>query len=115
MTDQRVIIKMGMGVGESIDAAVAHGLLDAESHSTLHFLDKLPEARHRARIKVSLGVSDPAQVDATAVAAQFSPVSTQVVVAEGGLTSTDPDTGSTVQVAAVAVEVFLPLMVPTSR
>ncbi|MEV8467365.1 Lin0512 family protein [Fluviibacterium sp. DFM31] len=110
MTDQRAIIKMGMGTGKTIDEAVAHGLLDAASHSTLQFLDKLTEARQRLRIKVSLGVSDPAQVDAPAVAAQFSPAPTEVIVAKGGLTSTDPETGSTVQIAAVAVEVFLPPM-----
>lgn len=109
MSDQRFIIKMGMGVAGSVAEAADRAIADAEGHSSLHLLDKLDGARGQLRLQVTLGVPDPASLDADSIAARFVPAPTTVTVTEGGLTTTDPETGQTTYVAAAGVEAFLPL------
>jgi uncharacterized protein (TIGR02058 family) len=111
MTDQRVIIEMGMGNdlhGRNATKAAARAIEDALRHSTLALFRMTGIAPDAMRIVVTVGVQDPDGVDRAALAALLPYGTPEIRVVRGGLDVTDPATGETAVVASAAVEVFLP-------
>ena len=111
MKHQRFIIEMGMGNdlhGQDYTKAATRAVESALHRSSLHILG-LPGIDHASlRIKVTIGVQEPAHVDSAAIAALLPIGQPEVVVTHGGLNSTHPDTGETIVIASAAVEAFLP-------
>lgn len=111
MTDQRVIIEMGMGNsqhGMDYTKAARHAIEDAIRHSKLSIFKSTGILASKARIKVTIGVQEPQEVLADTLKTQLPFGTVEVVLSQGGLNVTDPGTGETVVIASAAVEVFLP-------
>lgn len=111
MSDQRFIIEMAMGTdlhGENYTKAATRAVESALRRSSLLLLGVPGIDRDALRVQVTVGVQDPDKVDRSAIAALLPIGKVSVTVTRGGLNSTHPQTGSTIVVAAAAVEAFLP-------
>ena len=111
MTDQRIIIEMGMGndlYGMNYQKAAARAIEDALRHSSLPLFETLDIPHSAMRVQVTIGVAEPDQIDTAALAAKLPRGNPTVTAVKGGLNSTNPDTGNTIVIATAAVEAFLP-------
>lgn len=111
MTDQRVIIEMGMGNdlhGMDYQKAAARAIEDAIRHSTLPIFDSIGLDHSDMRVQVTVGVQDPAQIDCAALATGLPRGQITVLAVKGGLNVPNPETGDTAVIATAAVEAFLP-------
>lgn len=111
MTDQRVIIEMGMGNdlhGRNYTKAAARAVEDAMRHSTLSFFRSTGISTDAMRTLVTIGVQMPDAVDRDVIAGLLPYGTPDVRTVHGGLDVTDPATGETTVIASAAVEVFLP-------
>ena len=66
MTDQRVIIEMGMGndqYGQDYTKAAARAIEDAIRHSSLPIIKSLSIAETDMRVSVTIGVQRPEEVN----------------------------------------------------
>lgn len=111
MTDQRVIIEMGMGNdlhGRNYTKAAARAVEDAMRHSTLAFFRSTGISTDAMRVLVTIGVQVPDAVDRGVIAGLLPYGMPDVRTVHGGLDVTDPATGETAVIASAAVEVFLP-------
>ena len=105
MSDQRFIIEMGMGNdlhGADYTKAACRAVQDALHGASLAILGNLPELKRDLRVKVTVGVQQPDQVDQEAVKALLPVGEVTVHVKRGGL-----NVGAAV-VAQAAIEAFLP-------
>ena len=106
----RLIIEMGMGNslhGRDYTKAALRAVEDAMRHSSLAILGALDIPRDQIRVRVSIGVQEPQDVNIKAITDRLGRAA-EVVVEPGGLDVTDDVTGEVHVVAAAAVEVFLP-------
>lgn len=111
MSDQRVIIEMGMGndmYGEDYTKAAARAIEDAIRHSSLPLFGALGLSHDVMRIAVTVGVQDPDAVDCAALADTLLRGRASVRAVLGGLNVTNPETGAVTVIASAAVEAFLP-------
>ena len=109
MTEQRIIIEMGMGNdlhGMDYTKACARAIEDALRHSSLPLFGVL-DVRHDAmRVQVTVAVQDPDQVDIDALVAKLPRGRAQVRAVFGGLHV--PSGDEVIVVAQASVEAFLP-------
>lgn len=111
MTDQRMIIEMGMGNdlhGMDYTKAAARAIDDAIRHSSLPIFEALKVSHDEMRVKVTVGVHDPKAVDVDALAQKLPRGRAEVRAVKGGLNVENGETGKTIVIASAAVEAFLP-------
>jgi uncharacterized protein (TIGR02058 family) len=114
MTAKRVILEMGTGNdlhGGDYTKAAVRAVVDALHHSSLTLIRTLKLDSHKMQVEVTVGVQQPAKVDAAAVKAALPHGEVTVKVVKGGLDVPDSETGGDVAViasAAVAVRIELP-------
>lgn len=111
MSDQRVIIEMGMGndmYGQDYTKAAIRAVEDAIRHSSLPLFESLGLSHDEMRVKVTVGVQDPGAVDIARVTAHLPRGRAEVTTVAGGLNVVNPETGTTCVIASAAVEAFLP-------
>lgn len=110
-SDHRIIIEMGMGNNlhaMNYQKAAERAIQDAFRHSTLPLFPALDLDYTEMRVQVTVGVQDPSQVDAAALAAILPRGRATVTVVMGGQNVPNPETGDTAVIATAAVEAFLP-------
>lgn len=110
MTEQRMIIEMGMGndqYGMDYTKAAARAIDDAIRHSALPIFAALDLSTDAMRVQVTVGVQDPDKVDIAILAAKLPRGHAEVRAVKGGLNVQNP-AGNTIVIASAAVEVFLP-------
>lgn len=118
MTDQRIIIEMGMGndlYGQDYTKAAARAIEDAIRHSSLPLFETLGLSHDQMRVKVTIGVQAPDAVDTDALQEKLPRGNPSVTAVKGGLNVTNPETGATIVIATAAVEAFLPNMAQAWR
>lgn len=111
MTDQRIIIEMGMGNdlhGQDYTKAAARAIEDAIRHSTLPIFEATGLSHTDMRVQVTIGVQDPTQVDTDALVANLPRGKATVTATFGGLNVANPETGDIAVIASAAIEAFLP-------
>ena len=111
MSEQRLIVEMGMGVdlhGGDYTKAAKRAVDDALHHSSMPILRSLPINAADRRVRVTIGVQNPAAVDRAEVAKVLPHDGVEIVVVEGGLDVADPTYGGGHVIATAAVELFLP-------
>ncbi|SFD64056.1 Lin0512 family protein [Roseivivax sediminis] len=111
MSDQRLILEMGMGVdvhGRDYMKAARRAISDALRHSSLPLLDAEGIDHRDMRVVATIGVQSPDALDTAALAEELPRGRAEVRAVFGGLDSTDPATGEVVVIAQAAVEAFLP-------
>lgn len=111
MTDQRVIIEMGMGNdlhGMDYQKAARRAIEDAFRHSTLPIFASLDLPTDAMRVQVTVGVQDPTALDTTALAQMLPRGRATVTAVLGGQNVSNPETGDTAVIATAAIEAFLP-------
>ena len=107
MSDQRIIIEMGMGNdlhGGDYTKAALRAVEDAMRHSSLPLFGALGLSHEEMRVKVTIGVAHPERVDTDAIAAHMPRGRVSVAVNKGGLNVS----GTDIVIATAAVEAFLP-------
>ena len=111
MTEQRLIIEMGMGndmYGRDYTKAAARAIEDAIRHSSLPLFQAIELPHDEMRVSVTIGVQDPEKVDCEALARKLPRGKASVRAVVGGLDVTNPDTGGVMVIAQAAVEAFVP-------
>lgn len=111
MTDQRIIIEMGMGNdlhGMDYQKAARRAIEDAIRHSTLPIFESTGLSHTEMRVQVTVGVQEPDKIDANALTTGLPRGRATVQAVKGGLNIPNPETGDTAVVATAAVEAFLP-------
>jgi uncharacterized protein (TIGR02058 family) len=111
MTDQRVIIEMGMGNdlhGMDYQKAAARAIEDAIRHSTLPIFQSIGLETDAMRVQVTVGVQEPDKIDTDALATRLPRGRATVTAVFGGMNVPNPETSDTAVVATAAVEAFLP-------
>lgn len=111
MTEQRMIIEMGMGndqYGRDYTKAAARAIEDAIRHSALPIFEATGLSHDQMRVRVTVGVQEPDQVDCDALASKLPRGRAEVRAVKGGLNVENPETGGCIVVAQAAVEAFLP-------
>ncbi len=113
MALKRVILEMGAGNdlhGGDYTKAALRAVQDALHHSSLSLIRSLGLDSKAMQVEVTIGVQEPAKVDAAAVKASLPHGQVTVKVVKGGLDVPD-DAGTDIAViasAAVAVRFELP-------
>ena len=111
MTDQRVIIEMGMGNdlhGMDYQKAARRAIEDAIRHSTLSIFQSIDLDHTDMRVQVTVGVQEPEKLDVVTLKAGLPRGRATVQAVKGGLNIPNDETGDTAVVATAAVEAFLP-------
>lgn len=109
MTEQRIIIEMGMGNdlhGMDYTKAAARVIEDALRHSSLPLFGALEVTPDQMRVQVTVAVQEPEKVDVDALVAKLPRGRAEVHAVKGGLNvATGQDT---IVIAQASVEAFLP-------
>jgi len=111
MTDQRIILEMGMGndlYGMDYNKAAARAIEDALRHSTIPLFDALGIDHSEMRVQVTIGVQDPDALDLALLATKLPRGNATVTATMGGLNVANAETGHTAVIATAAVEAHLP-------
>ena len=111
MTDQRVIIEMGMGYdlhGMDYQKAAKRAIEDAIRHSTLPIFESIDLPHTEMRVQVTVGVQEPDKIDANALTAGLPRGRATVQSVIGVLNVPNDESGDTAVGATAAVEAFLP-------
>ncbi len=111
-TEKRIILEMGTGndlYGSDYTKAACRAVHDALHHSSIVLFRTLGLDHHDMRVQVTIGVQQPDQVDAAAVAAELPRGRAEVTVVHGGLDVYDAEQGTTHVIAAAAIEAYLPI------
>lgn len=95
---RRLIVQMGMGVGDTAGQAAERALADAQARARLH-LDV------DCQVVVTLGVPVPSELEASGLNRAFGAGDMDLRVVPGGMAVALPEGGSLV-VASAAIEVF---------
>ena len=109
MTEQRLIIEMGMGNdlhGMDYTKACARAIEDALRHSSLPIFGVTGLSHDKMRVQVTVAVQEPDKVDTAALAEKLPRGRAEVRAVFGGLNV--PAGGETIVVAQASVEAFLP-------
>ena len=107
---KRIILEMGMGndlYGEDYTKAACRAVEDAIRHSSLILFRSLGLNHTDMRVRVTIGVQHPEQVDIEKVAQKLPRGKAIVRAFKGGLNVIDTDNNSTSVVATAAVEAFV--------
>lgn len=110
MSEQRIIIEMGMGndqYGMDYTKAASRAIEDAIRHSSLSIFASLDLSTDIMRVQVTIGVQEPDKVDIASLVSKLPRGHAQVRAVKGGLNVENP-AGNTVVIASAAVEAFLP-------
>ncbi|BBU56847.1 hypothetical protein KU6B_31120 [Mameliella alba] len=95
---QRLIVQMGMGVGETAGLAAERAIASAQARAVLHVdVD--------CAVHVTLGVPESAELDTSGVNRAFGAAEVEVRVVPGGMSVPQPGGAALVMVSA-AIEVF---------
>ncbi|MEJ6402947.1 Lin0512 family protein [Yoonia sp. 2307UL14-13] len=111
MTEQRIIIEMGMGNdlhGMDYQKAARRAIEDAIRHSTLPIFPSIGLDHRDMRVQVTIAVQEPDKIDADALKSGLPRGRAAVSVVKGGLNVPNDETGDTAVIATAAVEAFLP-------
>lgn len=111
MTEQRMIIEMGMGndmYGQDYTKAAARAIEDAIRHSSLPIFEAIGLSHDEMRVRVTVGVQDPDAVDCDTLIKALPRGRAEVRTVKGGLNVENPETGGVIVIASAAVEAFLP-------
>ncbi|MGQ3488288.1 Lin0512 family protein [Roseovarius pacificus] len=111
MSEQRVIIEMGMGNdlhGVDYQKAAARAIEDAIRHSTLPIFEATGLDPAKMRVQVTVGVQAPDNLNTGELANGLPRGIATVSAVKGGQDVTNPETGETLVIATAAVEAFLP-------
>ena len=111
MTEQRMIIEMGMGNdqhGMDYTKAAARAIEDAIRHSALPIFQAVDLPTDAMRVQVTIGVQDPDALDLDELATKLPRGRAEVRAVKGGLNVVNADAGTTIVIASAAVEAFLP-------
>ncbi len=109
MTEQRIIIEMGMGNdlhGMDYTKAAARAIEDALRHSSLPLFGALDVTPDQMRVQVTVAVQEPGKVDVDALVANLPRGRAEVRAVKGGLNV--PTGQDTIVIAQASVEAFLP-------
>lgn len=110
MSEQRVIIEMGMGNdlhGQDYTKAAKRAIEDAFRHSSLPLFGVLGLPHSEMRVQVTVGVQKPDAVDVAALKDTLPRGRAEVHVVMGGL-NVDTVAGDPIVIAQASVEAFLP-------
>jgi len=117
VSDQRFIIKMGMGndqYGQDYTKAAHRAIEDALRHSAIPMFQALEPSLRLApqdmRVQVTIGVQQPDLVDTKALVSALPRGRAEVRAVAGGLNVVNPDSGNVIVIASAAVEAFLPYL-----
>ncbi len=111
MTDQRIIIEMGMGNdlhGMDYQKAAKRAIEDAFRHSTLPIFGSINLPTDTMRVQVNVGVQEPEKLDTAALAKLLPRGRATVTATKGGQNVHNPETNETAVIATAAIEAFLP-------
>ena len=111
MTDQRVIIEMGMGNdlhGMDYTKAAARAIEDAFRHSSLPLFAALDLSHDAMRVQVTVGVQEPDKLDLDVLKARLPRGRAEVRAVFGGMNVVSDAGADTIVIAQAAVEAFLP-------
>lgn len=110
----RVILEMGSGVSlrsGNYTRAACRAVEDAIYHSSLSFPRELGLSfENNLVVNVTIGVQNPVEVDANAVAAVLPHGKVSVSVIKGGLNVPYPEQGYTTIIASAGIEAFADLL-----
>jgi uncharacterized protein (TIGR02058 family) len=109
---KRIILEMGSGNdlhGGDYTKAAIRAVQDALHHSSLAFIRSLGVESSRMQVEVTIGVQQPAKVDAAAVKATLPHGQVTVAVVKGGLDVPSDDGHDTAVIASAAVSVRMEL------
>ncbi len=112
MTEQRIIIEMGMGTdlhGGDVTKAAIRAVDDAMRRSSLPIFGSIGMDHSQMRVKVTIGTHDPAAVDIARITAHMPRGRAEVSAVEGGLSLGGDD--DPMIVVTAAVEAFLPVLI----
>lgn len=110
MTEQRIIIEMGMGNdlhGMDYTKAAKRAIEDAFRHSSLPIFGVLDLPHDAMRVAVTVGVQEPDLLDLDALRATLPRGRAEVRAVHGGLNV--PSGNEVIVIAQASVEAFLPL------
>ena len=111
MTDQRIIIEMGMGNdlhGMDYTKAALRAIEDAFRHSSLPLFSSLGMDHAEMRVQVTVAVQQPDKLDLAILTAKLPRGQVTVTAVKGGLNVENPENNDTIVIATAAVEAFLP-------
>ena len=111
MTEQRMIIEMGMGndqYGQDYTKAAARAIEDAIRHSSLPIFEATGLTHDQMQVRVTIGVQAPDAVDCASLVSKLPRGLATVKAVKGGLNVPNPETGGLIVIASAAVEAFLP-------
>ena len=109
---QRLILEIGMGndlYGEDYTKAALRAVQDALHHSSLILFRSLELDSALMKVRVTIGVERPDQVDCATVAASLPRGQASVKAVKGGMNVIDAENQTTSVVATAAVEAFYPM------
>jgi uncharacterized protein (TIGR02058 family) len=112
MPAKRVILEMGTGNdlhGGDYTKAAVRAVEDAIHHSSLTLIRTLKLDPRRMQVEVTIGVQQPANVDAAAIKAVLPHGEVTVKIVKGGLDVPDSETGDIAVIASAAVAVRMEL------
>ncbi len=118
MAVKRLILELGAGTalhGGDYTKAAVRAVNDAIYHSSLTFLRSLEIPASAMQIEVTVGVQQPAKVDAAAVKAVLPYGQVTVTVVHGGLDVPDPANNDIAVIASAAVAVRVDLAGKSAR
>ena len=118
MSDQRLIVEMGMGndqYGKDYTKAAGRAIEDALRHSSLPIFQATGLSTDAMRIAVTVGVHEPEKLDVEALAKLLPRGKANVRAVKGGLNVRNPETDGEIVIATAAVEAFLPKQSGTWR
>jgi len=109
---KRVILEMGMGNdlhGGDYTKAALRAVQDAIHHSSLSLIRSFGLDSRKMQVEVTIGVQQPAKVDAEAVKASLPHGTVTVKIVKGGLDVPDETSGDLAVIASAAVAVRMEL------
>ena len=112
MARKRMVLEMGMGTdlqGQDYTKASIRALRDALWHNSLTVANAFSVPREQMDIEVTIGVSNPSQVDTAAVAEVLPYGNATVTAVSGGLDIPSEDGERVTVVANAAAVVYLDL------
>lgn len=110
MTEQRLIVEMGMGNdlhGQDYTKAAARAIEDALRHSSLQIFGETGLDAAEMRVEVTIGVQQPNQIDCDTLAARLPHGKVSVRAVLGGL-DIEGYEGRPIVIASASVQAFLP-------
>jgi uncharacterized protein (TIGR02058 family) len=108
MALKRIILEMGTGNdlhGGDYTKASLRAVQDALHHSSLAFIRSLGLDSKKMQVEVTIGVQDPAKVDAAAIKASLPHGQVKVNVVKGGLNVPEGEGHDMAVIASAAIAV----------